>query len=201
MSAALPTDLRGAGLLVLAEHPVLAHELLAPLDGLALEVPALSADASASDRRALPELERALEALAARPGVERGRLAVLGFGRGGTLAFLLACARELALVIVVDGPLRHAELSPDRPIQPLELALNLSGAFLGLFARGGPAVEAELEALGRVLTSAARPFELARHDDGPGFCDPHRAGYDVRRARERLAPVRAALRAHLSLEP
>lgn len=129
--------------------------------GFVVHAPVLSAGALAADRRALQEIDAALESLARRPGVERERLGVVGLGRGGTLAFLLGCTRRLAAVVDVDGPVLYPSLSAERPIQPLELALNLEGAFLGVFSGPpGPVGDEEIALLRERLSSAARPFDI-----------------------------------------
>lgn len=128
---------------------------------LVVELHALSRLAQDSDRSARGELDQALEGLARRPGVERARLGVLGFGRGGTLAFLLGCTRELAAVVDVEGPVLYPALCAQQPIQPLELALNFGGAFLGLFSSvSGRVGREQLELLRQALSSAARPFDI-----------------------------------------
>lgn len=149
---------------------------------------ALSPLAQGSDRGARVELDAALEGLARRPEIDRARLAVLGFGRGGTLAFLLGCTRELAAVVDVEGTVLYPSLSAEHPIQPLELALNFGGAFLGLFSSASGRVgREELELLRQSLSSAARPFDIVV---APRMLD------------EELWPrVLAFLGAHLAGEP
>lgn len=168
--------------------------------GFVVLAPALSASALAADRLALRKLDAALEDLARRDGVERERLGVLGFGRGGTLAFLLGCTRHLAAVVDVDGPVLHPALSAERPIQPLELALNLEGAFLGLFGAEGPVGAEERELLRAQLASAARPFELVVSRGQEIVVDPERPGYDEARAKELWGRVLAFLAQHLAAE-
>jgi dienelactone hydrolase len=137
--------------------------------GFATAAHELSTSAMQSDRD-LTELDRALAGLCARSGVDPERTAVLGFGRGGTLAFLLGCTRRVAAVVDVDGPVLHPALGPARPIQPLELALNFEGAFLGLFAPGTVGA-GEIELLRARLAAAARPFDLV--------VDPHAGGEEL----------------------
>jgi dienelactone hydrolase len=183
--------LEGAGVLLLVDrraHAALAADSecrLADL-GLAVLVPELAPETLEADRAALREIERALDELERRPGIDRERLAAVGFGRGGTLAFLLGCARRLAAVVDVDGPVLYPELSPARPIQPVELALNFEGAFLGAFAARDPSVtDEELAFLRERLEAAARPHELVRMSGAsPRAWDP---------ARDDEAPVRDEL--------
>jgi hypothetical protein len=94
----------------------------------------------------------------------------------------------------------YPALSADRPTHPLELALNFEGAFLGLFARGGPVGAEERALLGSRLTSAARPHELLLHDGGPGLFDPRASGYDAGRAEELAERVCAFLAENLVTE-
>ena len=154
--------------------------------GFVVLAPELAPEAASSDRRGLQELERALEALARSPGVERERLGAVGLGRGGTLAFLLGCTRRLAAVVDVDGPVLYPELSAARPIQPLELTLNFEGAFLGVFSGPrGPVGTDEVALLRQRLSSAARSFDIVLHVPGE----------------ETWPRVLAFLRAHLLDEP
>lgn len=158
----------------------------------------LSPAALAADRAALAELDPVLAALARAAG--GAGVGVVGVGRAGTLAFLLACARRVAAVVDVDGPVLYPALSAERPTQPIELALNLEGAFLGLFARGGPVGAEERALLEGRLRAAARPHELVVHAGEPGFFDPRASGYDARRAEELGERVRAFLAEHLAPE-
>lgn len=161
----------------------------------------LGPSALESDRGALPELDRALVALRARSDVDPERVAALGLGRGGTLSFLLGCTRRLAATVDVDGPVLHPLLSPARPTQPLELALNLEGVFLGLFTEGGPVGPEERQELRARLTSAARPFELVELSPAArGFLDPTGAGYDGAHLEEFLRPVLSFLREPLAAQ-
>lgn len=137
------------------------------------------APGAGGDRERVTELGRALDALEARPEVDRERVAAVGLGDGGTLAFLLGCARRLAAVVDVEGPVLYRELSPARPIQPLELALNLEGRFLGCFASAGRVPAAELELLGERLSSAARPHDIVVFTTvGEELLDPRRPGFE-----------------------
>lgn len=153
-----------------------------------------------SDRAAPGELGPALEALGRRSEVDPERLGVLGLGRAGTLAFLLGCAHRLAVTVDVDGPVLHAALSPERPTQPLELALNLEGSFLGLFAGDGAVGAEEQRLLAERLTAAARPFALRAHP-GPSFLGLGPSGYDGERLEGLLRALVPFLRETFAPEP
>ena len=114
------------------------------------------------DRRELAALDAACAWLAARDDVDPERVAVVGLGAAGTLAFLHGCHSDAAFAVAsLGGPLARAELSAARPMQPLEMALNLSCPALLLVAEGDPCAGPEVVAHARrVLTQFARSFEL-----------------------------------------
>lgn len=116
------------------------------------------------DRRALADLDAAALWLAAQPGMGPRSIGALGCGPGGTLAFQLACtSRTLGALAAIEADPVHAELDALRPIQPLELALNLDiAAFFAFLAERGGVPEAHVENVRRMLTSAAKDFEIAR---------------------------------------
>jgi dienelactone hydrolase len=121
--------------------------------------PALDERALADDRAAVAGLSGARDALV-RGGADPARLALVGFGRGGTLAFLCACAWRVRATVDVEGPVVHARLSKERPIQPLELALNFEGALLVVRGRASALSDEELAHLEARLSSAGRPCAI-----------------------------------------
>lgn len=155
---------RGApGILVLAEErcadAVRALRQLGAGAGWLVEAPQLSVRALADDRAAVAELALCRDALV-RAGADPERLALAGLGRGGTLAFLCACAWRVAATVDVEGPVVHAALSRERPIQPLELALNFEGALLVVRAPASALSDEELAHLEARLSSAGRPCAI-----------------------------------------
>lgn len=191
--------LRLARPLAAAGHAVLLPDL-APLGAAgAADEPNVRELAALPDRPALAALEAGLAHLAARADVDPRRIAAVGFGAGGTLAFLLACTstRLAAVVDVAGGPLR-AELSAAQPIQPLELALNLDRPLLALFGAADPAVPAAHVALLReTLAAAAKEFEVVVLPEARGgffHADhPHYHGAAFEEAWRRLLGFLAAV--------
>ena len=122
-----------------------------------------------ADRPATADLDAAAAFLAARDDVDDEQIAIIGLGAGGTLAFLSGChSRRIAAVVALGGEIRYADLSGDRPVQPLEMALNLSSPYLGIFAEGDPQAPAEdVDALERTLDQFAKSAEI-RRVPGPG---------------------------------
>ena len=137
---------------------------------------ALSGAGAPDDRAALTALEKETAALAARADVDARAIGVVGFGRGGTLAFLLGCtSRHVAAVADCGGPLLYPELSSARPIQPLELALNLDGALLIVTATRDPAFPPEhLELCRESLSSAGKHFDIVIIETEDGSLDDWR---------------------------
>jgi dienelactone hydrolase len=180
----------------------LAREIAdAGLAALALERPA--AGAELSDRDALRTLESALEALARDERVDAARMAVVGLGEAGTLAFLAGCAsRRVAAVVDAGGSLERGELSATHPIEPLELALNLGAPLLVLFAEEDPTIAAaQAERIRMALERAGRGIEIERVSGcGTRFLDPTAPGYHAERARAVRERIVRFLHASFQLE-
>ena len=123
------------------------------------------------DRQVQAALETALTELGDREGVDAERLGVLGFGVGGTHAFLLGCAStELEVVAIFDSPIVYPELSRERPIQPLEMALNLSAPLLAIYASSPPSASSEeVERLRQVGSQFAKDFDIVSAESGPAL--------------------------------
>ncbi len=141
-----------------------------------------SAVAGLPDRRAVADLDGALAFLGEQDGVDARSLAVVGFCMGGTLAFLSGCiSRRVACVVDFYGGPIYRELGPNKPSQPLELALNLDRPLLAFFGEADDHIPAEhVERLRRMLESSAKSFEIHTYPDvGHGFFNHQRPGYDA----------------------
>ena len=118
-----------------------------------------------ADRRAGGALEACLAWLADHPDVDGDRLGVLGLDGGGTHAYLLACtSRRLACAVAVDPVVVRPSLSAERPVQPLELALNLSCPIALHFSARGAAGSEDAERLRATLDQFAKEAEVRVHD-------------------------------------
>lgn len=172
---------RVPGVLLVDERVHAAASVAASLTeaGLACLAPELAGAgdgdvAGLADRDVVRDLDAALDHLAGLERVDPRRLAVVGVGAGGTYAFLLACrSTRVAALACLDAPLVYAELSARKPVQPLELALNLGAP---LFYAGGSREEAA--ALERVLAQFALRGEVRVPAAGPGFLREGERGYD-----------------------
>jgi len=117
------------------------------------------------DRDAVARLEAALDELARHPGVDGDRLAAVGFGTGATLAFLLGCkSSRVAAVVGFAGRIVYPELSAEKPVQPLELALNLGCPLLGSYGALDPVTPPEhVDRMRTVLSQFAREFDIVSY--------------------------------------
>jgi len=177
------------------------HLVAAGIAVLALERP--PAQVELSDRDALRAIESALEALAREERVDAARMAVVGLGAAGTLAFLSGCAsRRVAAVVDAGGSLERGELSARHPMEPLELALNLGAPVLVLFGEEDPATPpAQSERIRRALERAGRSIEIERARGlGTRFLDPTAPGYHAERARAVRERIASFLHASFQLD-
>ena len=141
-----------------------------------------AAVASLPDRRVLGDLEGALEHLAADPGVDARRLGAIGFCMGGNYAYMLGCtSRRTSAVVDFYGRFVYRELSPEKPIQPLERALNLSCPMLAIFGEADPSIPPEdVERFRKTMDQFARDVTIVTFPGvGHGFMNDRRKSYDA----------------------
>lgn len=122
-----------------------------------IELPADGADATA-----LASLGAAASELGARQEVDASRLAAVGAAAAALPVYLFACrGEELAAVALLGGPVLRAGLDEARPVQPLEMTLNLSAAVLGVFAEDDPAAPpADVALLREALSQGCKHFDI-----------------------------------------
>ena len=149
------------------------------------------------DRRALSDLDGGARWLGEREDVDARSIAVLGFGRGGTLAFLAGCtsSRFSCVVDYCGGPL-YPELSEKRPTQPIELHLNLDRPLLAFFGERDQHVPAEhVRLLRERLDMAGKDFEIVTYEGAEhGFFDDGCERHDPRAAADAWRRTLAFLR-------
>ena len=142
------------------------------------------------DEQVLGDVAGAMAFLRAQAS-SNGKVAVMGFCSGGRHAYLAGCRLEgIDAVIdcwggnvVVDDP---ADLTPARPVAPIDLTENLTAPLLGIFGaedrRPSPEqvdrTEARLKELGKA-------YEFHRYDGvGHGFFAAERPAYRPEQATE-----------------
>ena len=81
------------------------------------------------------DLARTVDALRAMPDIDPRRVAVWGYCTGGTLAWLAACLRGDLAAAVLYFPSQpvFAELSPARPVHPIDLLWQITCPALFLY--------------------------------------------------------------------
>ncbi|MCP3915454.1 MAG: dienelactone hydrolase family protein [bacterium] len=138
------------------------------------------------DRRAVRDLEAAAELLAGESLVDADRIGVIGFCMGGNLAYLLGChSRRIAAVVDFYGRLVYDDLSPNKPVQPLEMALNLTAPLLGFFGAEDTSIPLEhVRLFEERLTAFAKEAEIrVVPSAGHGFFNQLRPAWNDAEAR------------------
>jgi carboxymethylenebutenolidase len=152
------------------------------------------------DRRVLGDLEGALVHLANDPEVDAKRLGAIGFCMGGNYAYLLGCKSTRARCVVdFYGRFIYRELTAEKPIQPLEMALNLSCPLLALFGEEDPSISRDdVEKLRRTLEQFSKEFTIVTFPGaGHGFLNDRRKSYDATVAEKAWKLAIEFLREHL----
>jgi len=105
----------------------------------------LATDLARGDHReAGREIEAGLKRLAQVEGAGADPLLIVGVGSSGTAAFLQACrSRRVGALAIVDVPLILDALDAQRPVQPLEMLLNLDVPLLRVESMGPSVLEPE----------------------------------------------------------
>jgi len=160
-----------------------------------------AAVASLPDRRVLGDLEGGLAQLAGDAGVDARNLGAVGFCMGGNYAYMLGCtSRRVSAVVDFYGRFVYRELSPNKPIQPLELALNLSCPMLAIFGEADPSIPPEdVERFRKTMDQFARDVTIVTFPGvGHGFLNDRRKSYDREAAAKAWGLAVDFLREHLA---
>ena len=161
------------------------------------------ATGGAVDAEVVGDVKGAMEFLRAQPE-SNGKIGVMGFCSGGRHTFLVACRLDGvdAAVncwggnVVVDDP---TQLSPQRPVAPIDLTEGLKAPLLGLFGNDdkNPSPE-HVNKLEEKLKSLGKAYEFHRYDGaGHGFFASERPNYRVEQANDGWQKVYAFYRKHL----
>jgi carboxymethylenebutenolidase len=89
----------------------------------------------------------------------------VGFGAGGTLALLFGCAStRVAAAVPLLRAVVYPELSAAKPIQPLELGLNLGAPLLACFGERDPSTPPEdVARLRTALSQFSKDFDIVTY--------------------------------------
>ncbi len=156
--------------------------------------------ASLPDRRVLGDLEGALAHLSRDPAVDSAALAAVGFCMGGNYALLLGCtSRRLSAVVDFYGRFVYRELSAEKPIQPLEMLLNLSVPLLAMFGEDDPSISRDdVDRLRETLERFAKEHTIVTFPGvGHGFMNDRRRSHDAAAAEKAWKLAIDFLREHV----
>src|SRR5579862_474653 len=112
----------------------------------------------------------AINCLKSQVQVDAKRIGVMGFGMGGTVAFIAACTNQdlAAAVIAYSRNLVPGALSPGRPISPLMLIDEVVAPVLFLSSSGDPVPSpADVEVLKAVMAKYHKAFEAHMYTSDP----------------------------------
>ena len=157
---------------------------------------AKSSDAAAAAREAggvpdeqcIGDVKGAADFLRARPD-SNGRVGVIGYCSGGRQAYVVACSLALDAAVdcyggrVVAAP---EDLTPERPVAPIDLTPGLTCPLLGLFGANdtnpSPEQTAKIEA---ALSAHGKPYEFHTFENaGHAFFSVDRPNYDLEASKE-----------------
>ena len=161
------------------------------------------ASGGAVDDEVVGDVKGAMEFLRAQPEAN-GKVGVIGFCSGGRHTFLAACRLENVNAavncwggnVVVDDP---GQLSPQRPVAPIDLTGGLKAPLLGLFGNDdkNPSPE-HVNKLEAKLKSLGKTYEFHRYDGaGHGFFAAERTNYRVEQANDGWQKTYAFFHKHL----
>jgi carboxymethylenebutenolidase len=162
----------------------------------------IRADGGVADDQAIGDIQGALQFLRSQPYIN-GKVGVFGTCSGGRHAFLAGCRVE-GFDAVVDcwggGVVMAAEdLTPKRPVSPIEYTADLSCPILGIFGDEdhSPTPE-QVNVQEAELKKYGKPYEFHRYPGaGHGFFYYHRPSYRQAQAVDGWQKVFAFLEKYL----
>jgi carboxymethylenebutenolidase len=163
------------------------------------------ADGGVADDEVVADAAAAAAWLRASP-VSNGKVGVIGFCSGGRHTFLAACRRPDSFNaavdcwggnVIVDDP---AQLTPKRPVAPIDYVAGLKAPLLGLFGNEDPNPSPDqVNRTEAALKKHGKAYEFHRYDNaGHGFFAVNRPSYRVEAANDGWEKVFAFLGRTLS---
>jgi carboxymethylenebutenolidase len=154
------------------------------------------------DPRVLGDLGAAVQYLASRSEIGRGRIGITGYCMGGQYALMAACSVPgFSACVSWYGMLRYDEHDERKPVSPLELAPRLACPYLGLFgAEDGLIPQADVDELHAILTRGDKTFVIKSYP-GAGhafFNDTRPDAYRPEAAADAWPRAIEFLRTHLA---
>ena len=157
------------------------------------------------DAQCVGDVDAAVRYLRALPA-SNGRVGVIGYCSGGRQAYVVACNLEIDAVVDCYGGRVVAgadELTPERPVAPIDLTAQLRCPLLGLF--GAEDTNPSPEHVARMeqeLRAHGKTFEFHTFDDaGHAFFAVDRPNYRVEATKEGWKRIWAFFGQHLANDP
>jgi carboxymethylenebutenolidase len=131
-----------------------------------------------------------------------GKLGIIGTCSGGRHSFVVACQTKAfdAIADLWGGGVVQTELTPQRPVNPIEMTKDLNCPILGLFGNEdqNPSPE-QVNQHEEELKKHGKQYEFHRYDGaGHGFFYYHRPAYRAEAATDAWEKVFAFFAKHLS---
>jgi len=154
------------------------------------------------DEQCLGDVAGAIDYLRARP-TSNGKVGIIGYCSGGRQTYLVACALDVDAAVdcygggVVASP---DQLSPARPVAPIDLTPKLGCPLLGLFGAedSNPSPE-HVARMEEELRAHGKTFELHTFEGaGHAFFSVDRPNYNLEAAREGWKRIWAFFGQHLA---
>jgi carboxymethylenebutenolidase len=157
------------------------------------------------DDQVMGDLQGSMDYLRAQP-YSNGRVGMIGFCSGGRQTYLAACRLsgiDAAVdcwggSVIVDDP---AQLTPARPVAPIDLTENITAPLLGIFGNDdqNPSPD-QVNRTEEVLKRLGKDYEFHRYDGaGHGFFAVERPGYRQEQAVDGWEKVFAFYERHLKV--
>lgn len=136
----------------------------------AQENDAVGTAASLSFMRMAVDARVAINTLKTQNGVDRGRIGVMGFGMGGTVAFVAACSNAdlKCAVIAYSRNLIPGALSVGRPLTPMMMVEDIQAPVLFLSSSGDPVPSpADVRVLQALMAKYGKKFDWKLYESDP----------------------------------
>jgi carboxymethylenebutenolidase len=154
------------------------------------------------DEQCLGDVQGAIDSLRALP-TANGKIGVIGYCSGGRQAYLAACMLDVDAAVDCYGGsvvMAAADLTPTRPVAPIDLTPKMRGALLGLFgvddANPSPEQVAAIEA---ALRAHGKTYEIHSYEGaGHAFFSVDRPSYRVDAAKDGWKQIWAWFGTHLA---
>ncbi len=153
------------------------------------------------DQKIVADMDAAISAVLAEPGVRGRKVGVTGFCMGGRISFLTACksARVAVAVPFYGGGIGSVQKSERTPAAPIDLAPGLSCPVLAFYGGDDPFIPpAEIEHVRATLAKLGPQHEVVVYAGAPhGFFCSERDSYHPDAARDAWEKMLRSFRRHL----